>query len=141
MHYKISSVDDLSQVAKDIVELTKKVKIVAFFGPMGAGKTTLIKKICHLFGVKDEVNSPTFALVNEYKDADSKPIYHFDFYRIKKLEEVFDIGYEDYFYSGHICLLEWPQMIENLMPDEFVKVEIKLGEKETERLIDVGIQI
>ncbi len=141
MQYHISSVDDLSQVAQDIVELTKKVKIVAFYGPMGAGKTTLIKKICHLFGVKDEVNSPTFALVNEYKDADSKPIYHFDFYRIKKLEEVFDIGYEDYFYSGHICLLEWPQMIENLMPDEFVKVEIKLGEKETERLIDVGIQI
>lgn len=140
MHYKISSVDDLSQVAKDIVELTKKVKIVAFFGPMGAGKTTLIKKICHLFGVKDEVNSPTFALVNEYKDADSKPIYHFDFYRIKKLEEVFDIGYEDYFYSGHICLLEWPQMIENLMPDEFVKVEIALGEKETERLIDINIK-
>lgn len=140
MHYKISSVDDLSQVAKDIVELTKKVKIVAFFGPMGAGKTTLIKKICHLFGVKDEVNSPTFALVNEYKDADSKPIYHFDFYRIKKLEEVFDIGYEDYFYSGHICLLEWPQMIENLMPDEFVKVEIALGEEETERLIDIDIK-
>lgn len=140
MHYKISSVDDLSQVAKDIVELTKKVKIVAFFGPMGAGKTTLIKKICHLFGVKDEVNSPTFALVNEYKDADSKPIYHFDFYRIKKLEEVFDIGYEDYFYSGHICMLEWPQMIENLMPDEFVKVEIALGEKETERLIDIDIK-
>ncbi|MCQ2314112.1 MAG: tRNA (adenosine(37)-N6)-threonylcarbamoyltransferase complex ATPase subunit type 1 TsaE [Bacteroidales bacterium] len=140
MHYKISSVDDLSQVAQDIVELTKKVKIVAFFGPMGAGKTTLIKKICHLFGVKDEVNSPTFALVNEYKDADSKPIYHFDFYRIKKLEEVFDIGYEDYFYSGHICLLEWPQMIENLMPDEFVKVEIALGEKETERLIDIDIK-
>lgn len=140
MHYKISSVDDLSQAAKDIVELTKKVKIVAFFGPMGAGKTTLIKKICHLFGVKDEVNSPTFALVNEYKDADSKPIYHFDFYRIKKLEEVFDIGYEDYFYSGHICLLEWPQMIENLMPDEFVKVEIALGEKETERLIDIDIK-
>lgn len=140
MHYKISSVDDLSQVAQDIVELTKKVKIVAFFGPMGAGKTTLIKKICHLFGVKDEVNSPTFALVNEYKDADSKPIYHFDFYRIKKLEEVFDIGYEDYFYSGHICLLEWPQMIENLMPDEFVKVEIALGEKETERLIDINIK-
>lgn len=140
MHYKISSVDDLSQVAQDIVELTKKVKIVAFFGPMGAGKTTLIKRICHLFGVKDEVNSPTFALVNEYKDADSKPIYHFDFYRIKKLEEVFDIGYEDYFYSGHICLLEWPQMIENLMPDEFVKVEIALGEKETERLIDIDIK-
>lgn len=140
MNYKISSVDDLSQVAKDIVELTKKVKIVAFFGPMGAGKTTLIKKICHLFGVKDEVNSPTFALVNEYKDADSKPIYHFDFYRIKKLEEVFDIGYEDYFYSGHICLLEWPQMIENLMPDEFVKVEIALGERETERLIDIDIK-
>lgn len=140
MHYKISSVDDLSQVAKDIVELTKKVKIVAFFGPMGAGKTTLIKKICHLFGVKDEVNSPTFALVNEYKDADSKPIYHFDFYRIKKLEEVFDIGYEDYFYSGHICLLEWPQMIENLMPYEFVKVEIALGERETERLIDIDIK-
>lgn len=141
MQYHISSVDDLSQVAKDIIELTKKVKIVAFYGPMGAGKTTLIKRICHLFGVKDEVNSPTFALVNEYKDADSKPIYHFDFYRIKKLEEVFDIGYEDYFYSGYICLLEWPQMIEDLMPDEFVKVEIKLGEKETERLIDVGIQI
>lgn len=141
MQYHISSVDDLSQVAKDIIELTKKVKIVAFYGPMGAGKTTLIKRICHLFGVTDEVNSPTFALVNEYKDADSKPIYHFDFYRIKKLEEVFDIGYEDYFYSGYICLLEWPQMIEDLMPDEFVKVEIKLGEKETERLIDVGIQI
>ncbi len=139
MHYKISSVDDLSQVAKDIIELTKKVKIAAFYGPMGAGKTTLIKRICRLLGVRDEVNSPTFALVNEYKDADGKPIYHFDFYRIKKLEEVFDIGYEDYFYSGHVCLLEWPQMIDDLMPDEFVKVEIKLGEKETERLICIDV--
>ncbi len=135
--FKIHSTSELKLVADTVIQASKSSNIVALFGPMGAGKTTLIKEICHSIGVKDEVNSPTFALVNEYKDARNNPVYHFDFYRIKKLEEVFDIGYEDYFYSNHLCLIEWPQMIENLLPQDVVTVEISLGETETERNITI----
>jgi tRNA threonylcarbamoyladenosine biosynthesis protein TsaE len=97
--------------------------VFAFYGKMGAGKTTFIKAICEELGVKDVITSPTFAIVNEYT-TDNSSIYHFDFYRIKKLEEVYDMGFEDYFYSGSLCLIEWPELIEEVLPDDAVKVNI-----------------
>ena len=92
---------------------------------MGAGKTTFIKALCEVLGVEDVITSPTFAIINEYTDGNGDPIYHFDFYRIKKLEEVYDMGYEDYFYSGNLCLLEWPELIEEILPENVIKVTIE----------------
>ena len=110
-------------------------RVVVIGGKNGAGKTTLIKNLCAKLGVQDEVNSPTFALVNEYQTENLDSVFHFDFYRIKSLEEVFDIGYEDYFYGGSLCLLEWPELIDPLMPEHFIKVEITLGDTDTSRKI------
>jgi tRNA threonylcarbamoyladenosine biosynthesis protein TsaE len=92
---------------------------------MGAGKTTFTKAICEVLGVEDVINSPTFAIVNEYRSAEAELIYHFDFYRIKKIEEVYDMGYEDYFYSGALCFIEWPELVEDLLPEGTVKVTIE----------------
>ena len=114
----------LRQAAKTFVEHMGNSTIFAFYGSMGAGKTTFIKALCEQMGVEDVVASPTFAIVNEYTSGNGKPIYHFDFYRIEKLEEVYDMGYEDYFYSGNICLLEWPELIEDILPNESVRVTI-----------------
>ena len=101
-------------------------KVFAFYGKMGAGKTTFVKAICECLGVDDVITSPTFAIVNEYTSATTgDAIYHFDFYRIKKLEEVYDMGYEDYFYSGSLCFLEWPELIEDLLPEDATKVTIE----------------
>lgn len=117
---------DLPAVATAIIELSQMHKLVAFYGQMGAGKTTLIKQICAQLGVMQEVSSPTFALVNEYETNNQQIVYHFDFYRIKNLEEVYDIGYEDYFYSNNLCLMEWPENIEPLLQNEqVIKVHIK----------------
>ena len=98
--------------------------VFAFYGKMGAGKTTFIKAVCEELGVEDVINSPTFAIVNEYVDGKGAPVYHFDFYRIKGLQEVMDMGYEDYVYSGNVCFMEWPELIENLLPDDAVRVTI-----------------
>lgn len=118
--------NNLPEVAKAIIQLSQKHKLVAFYGQMGAGKTTLIKQICAQLGVMQEVSSPTFALVNEYETSTQQIVYHFDFYRIKNLEEVYDIGYEDYFYSNNLCLMEWPENIEQLLQNEDVlKVHIQ----------------
>ena len=116
----------LQEAAKTFVENMDNNKIFAFYGEMGAGKTTLIKAICEQMGVRDTVTSPTFAIVNEYLDGRENSIYHFDFYRIEKLEEVYDMGYEDYFYSGNVCFLEWPELIEDILPSETVRVTITL---------------
>lgn len=137
--FEINSVEELSQVSDYLLSLRSSSDIVAFYGPMGAGKTTLIKNLCHQMGVTDEVNSPTFAIVNEYVTLEGESVYHFDFYRIKRLEEVFDIGYENYFYSGNWCLLEWPEMIEPLMPEEFIRVDISLGDTDDSRKIVVSL--
>lgn len=137
--FEINSVEGLSQVSDYLLGLRSSSDIVAFYGPMGAGKTTLIKNLCHQMGVTDEVNSPTFAIVNEYVTLEGESVYHFDFYRIKRLEEVFDIGYENYFYSGNWCLLEWPEMIEPLMPEEFIRVDISLGDTDDSRKIVVSL--
>ena len=136
--FEINSVEELSQVSEYLLGLRDESDIIAFYGPMGAGKTTLIKNLCHRMGVTDEVNSPTFAIVNEYVTMEAESVYHFDFYRIKKLEEVYDIGYENYFYSGNLCLLEWPEMIEPLMPEKFIRVDIALGDTDDSRRIVVS---
>ncbi len=133
--FKIDSVEALSEVSDYLISLREEADVIAFYGSMGAGKTTLIKNLCHRMGVTDEVNSPTFAIVNEYVTEEGESVYHFDFYRIKKLEEAYDIGYENYFYSGNLCLIEWPEMIEPLLPDKYIRVEIQLGETDDERNI------
>ena len=99
-------------------------RVFAFYGKMGAGKTTFIKAMCEELGVTDVINSPTFAIVNEYMDGKGEAIYHFDFYRIKRVEEVYDIGFDEYIYSGNLCLMEWPELIEQLLPEETVRVDI-----------------
>jgi tRNA threonylcarbamoyladenosine biosynthesis protein TsaE len=106
-------------------------KVLAFYGEMGAGKTTLIKAICTEFGVTDNISSPTFSIVNEYKGRNGKKTYHFDFYRIKSQDEAYDLGYEEYFYSGAICLIEWPEKVKDLLPLEITKVVITKGEGES----------
>ena len=126
MEILVKSIAELDNIAQQIIETYKTSRIFAFYGEMGAGKTTLIKTICKYLNVKQTVNSPTFSLVNEYPATDGASIYHFDFYRIKKITEVFDIGYEEYFYSGNYCFIEWPEKIENLLPDDFIRVDITI---------------
>ena len=105
--------------------IENKGLVIAFYGKMGAGKTTFIKALCEELGVEDVITSPTFAIVNEYSLPSQEALYHFDFYRIKKLEEVYDMGYEDYFYSGNLCLIEWPELIEELLPENALRVTIE----------------
>ena len=137
--YYITTLDGLSQVSDCLIQMSQKANVIAFYGAMGAGKTTLIKNLCHKLGVSDEVNSPTFAIVNEYLDKDQNPIYHFDFYRIKKLEEAYDIGYENYFYSDNLCLIEWPEMIEPLLPERYIRVDIALGDNDCSRVVKCSL--
>lgn len=124
---RIESLDALGTAAQQFIDGIGDARVIAFYGSMGAGKTTFIKALCQHLGVEDVITSPTFALVNEYTDGQNNPIYHFDFYRIKKLEEVYDMGYEDYFYSGNLCLLEWPELIEEILPDDAVRVKITVA--------------
>lgn len=124
MKIENKSLDQMAEAAKLFIANMGNARVFAFYGKMGAGKTTFIKAVCQQLGVDDVITSPTFALVNEYTDGRGNPIYHFDFYRIKKIDEVFDMGYEDYFYSGSLCFLEWPELIEDLLPGDAVKVTI-----------------
>ena len=124
--YRTVNLTDLEARAKDLLTLAEEQRIWLFFGDMGAGKTTLIKALCKALGVKDVVGSPTFSIVNEYQtDADEK-VFHFDFYRIKNEEEAYDIGTEDYFYSGRYCFIEWPEKIPSLIPTQHIKVNIQV---------------
>ena len=118
------SVDDLKKAAEQFLEQFKDERVFAFYGKMGAGKTTFIKVLCRALGSTDPITSPTFALVNEYTTSDMERIFHFDFYRIKTLEEAMDIGFDDYIYSGKYCFMEWPELVETLLPERLVKVEI-----------------
>jgi tRNA threonylcarbamoyladenosine biosynthesis protein TsaE len=125
MNFEINSLTALSSAAKALLNFAEKEKVFIFEGEMGAGKTTFIKAICVELGVKDSVNSPTFSIVNEYATAEAT-VYHFDFYRIKDIREAYDIGYEEYFYSGNLCLIEWPERIAEILPETYIKVEIKV---------------
>lgn len=125
MEIKIQSLEEISSAARQFVESIGERRIFAFYGSMGAGKTTFIKAICEELGVEDVITSPTFAIVNEYTTGTGKPLYHFDFYRIKKLDEFYDMGGEDYFGSGNLCFIEWPELIEDVLPEEAVIVNIK----------------
>ncbi len=118
------AITDLDKAVRAIVEVGKQADIWLFIGEMGAGKTTLIKAICESLNVIDTVSSPTFSIVNEYLTADEKTLYHFDFYRLSNEEEAFNIGVEEYFYSGNICMIEWAQRIEGLLPEEFLRIDI-----------------
>lgn len=120
----IHNIDDLERAAKEFVAAMDNRRVYAFYGSMGAGKTTFIRAVCQALGVSDVVNSPTFAIVNEYLDANGETIYHFDFYRIRRIEEAQDIGYDDYIYSGRVCFIEWPELIEPLLPNDAVRVRI-----------------
>ena len=127
MEIKIKDLGNIQEAARLFIEQIGDHKVFAFYGKMGAGKTTFIKAICEELGVNDVITSPTFAIINEYRTSPKgrlveTTIYHFDFYRIKKLEEVYDMGYEDYFYSGALCFIEWPELIEELLPEDTVKV-------------------
>lgn len=125
MEIKIQSPAQLPEAAKQFVQAMDQNTVFAFYGKMGTGKTTFIKAICEELGVTDVINSPTFSIVNEYRsDTTGELIYHFDFYRIKKIEEVYDMGYEDYFDSGAVCFIEWPELIDDLLPGDAVKVSI-----------------
>lgn len=126
MTITIQTPADLPQAARSFVGAMGGSSVFAFYGKMGAGKTTFIKALCQELGVTDVVNSPTFSIVNEYRSGRSgELIYHFDFYRIEKLEEVYDLGYEDYFYSGALCLIEWPELVEELLPPDAARVTIE----------------
>ena len=124
MEIHIKDIANIQEAAREFVNQMGDATIFAFYGKMGAGKTTFIKAVCEALGVNDVVTSPTFAIINEYS-LPSGSIYHFDFYRIKKLSEVYDMGYEDYFYSGSYCFIEWPELIEEILPDDAVRISIE----------------
>ena len=121
MEIKIKNLDTIREAAREFISQMGESHVFAFYGKMGSGKTTFIKALCEELGVNDVITSPTFAIVNDYT-ANEESIYHFDFYRIKKLEEVYDMGFEEYFYSGNYCFIEWPELVEPLLPDDTLRV-------------------
>lgn len=125
MNITINSLSDLPKVAKQLLVFAQDEKIFIFNGEMGAGKTTFIKCFCSILGIKDVVSSPTYSIVNEYESINER-VFHFDFYRIKNIDEAYDLGYEEYFYGGGICLIEWPEKVETLLPAHYIKVEISI---------------
>ncbi len=124
MEITIKDLSDLPAAAKQLLPIIEGRRVVALYGEMGAGKTTLISALLRALGSEDEVTSPTFALVNEYRTGEDHPIYHFDFYRIENLSEAYDLGYEEYFFSGNLCLVEWPEKIAPLLPSDTLRLEI-----------------
>lgn len=131
MTITINNIESLPQAAHDFIANMGDNTVFAFYGEMGAGKTTFIKAICDVLGVEDEVNSPTFAIVNEYRSATAELIYHFDCMRIKEIEEALDFGFEDYMECGALCFIEWPEMVEELLPGDAVEVKISVAEDGT----------
>ncbi len=122
---RIDNLADIRKIARQFIDAMDGHTIFALYGKMGVGKTTFTKALCEELGVQDVINSPTFAIVNEYEAGNGDPVYHFDFYRIKRLAEAYDIGFEEYLDSGYLCLIEWPELIEELLPDETVRVTIE----------------
>lgn len=136
MNFVLKDISDIDTAANIFVEKFGDKKIFAFYGEMGAGKTTFIKAVCKSMEVTGTITSPTFSLVNEYETDNGMTIYHFDFYRIENIEEVYDFGYEDYFYSDKMCFIEWPELVETLLPEDVVEVKISVDDNE-QRLISV----
>jgi len=130
------SLEESHKVIENILPLLQLNKIIIFDGMMGSGKTTLIKNLCKALNVIDKVNSPTYSLVNEYKTSNQEIIYHFDFYRINDLEEAFDMGAEEYFYSGNLCLIEWADKVMEIVPDVFLKISIQYQEEKRNYIIE-----
>ena len=128
---KINRLEEYPAAAKEFIKEMGEERIFAFYGSMGTGKTTFIKSICEEMGVTDAINSPTFAIVNEYKGGKGETIFHFDFYRIKSLAEVYNMGYEVYLYSDAICFMEWPELVEELLPADCIRVDIEENEDGT----------
>ena len=136
MEFRIKDEEELKQAAEYIIQQYSSDYIFIFKGPMGAGKTTFIKQICKALGVVSETSSPTFSLINEYETSSGEVVYHFDFYRLESEEEAYDYGYEEYFYSGNKCFIEWPEKIPGLIPDKFITIEIEVDGNE--RVIRTG---
>jgi len=134
MKIVVNCVSELERAATSLLELINDHTIVCFYGEMGVGKTTFIKEICKNLGVEDVVSSPTFSIINEYLTENDESVYHFDFYRIEE-EEAFDIGYEEYFYQGNLCLIEWPEKISSIIPENIMKVQITRNEEQ--RIIEI----
>ncbi|MAC95583.1 MAG: tRNA (adenosine(37)-N6)-threonylcarbamoyltransferase complex ATPase subunit type 1 TsaE [Flavobacteriales bacterium] len=134
---RTQQLEDLPRIVQEILALKGKEQILAFSGEMGAGKTTLISAICNALKVQDAISSPTYSLVNEYLRENGEKVYHFDFYRIDSEEEAMDMGVEDYFESGALCLVEWPEKIENLLPENYIHVKISL--QKTERIFNLEL--
>ena len=128
--FVIRQEEELQNVAKALLKELKNHHVIAFYGELGAGKTTLIKVLCKHLGSEDIITSPSFSLINEYMGSQGQTIYHFDFYRIEKIEEIFDFGYEEYFFSGHYCFIEWPEKIESLLPPDTLHLHIYLKKDE-----------
>lgn len=128
---RIDGIGDLRRAAAEFLQKKGDGNIIAFYGKMGAGKTTFITALCQELGVEDTVNSPTFTIVNEYQDGRGEPVYHFDFYRIESLREATDIGLDEYLWSGCLCLMEWPEKIEPLLPEETLRLEIEVIDENT----------
>lgn len=138
MELLLNNLSEIDILANKFVENMNHRKVFAFYGEMGAGKTTFIKAVCKILGVTETITSPTFAIINEYKKSDSEAIFHFDFYRIKNIEEAYDFGYEDYFYSEQLCFIEWPELVEPLLPENVVRVQITVQDND-QRLISIEL--
>lgn len=136
MHHIITirNIEDLGRAAREFLKEIGSRKIIAFYAPMGAGKTTFTTAICKELGVDDPVCSPTFTILNEYLSSDGEPVYHFDFYRIKDIREAVDIGFDDYLYSGSLCIIEWPENVEELLPEETLEVHISVNPDQSRAL-------
>ena len=135
---RCSGVSDLDRIAGELISLYPGKRIFALSGPMGSGKTTFIQALCRRLNVVDVVNSPTFSIVNEYLTGEGASVFHFDLYRIRKADELLDIGYEDYFYSGDYCFIEWPELAADLIPDESVYLTIEVEEPGNDRIFTIG---
>ena len=136
-HQQINSIESLDKSARQLLDAFPDNRIFAFYGEMGAGKTTFIKALCRALQVKDITSSPSFGLIHEYVSETGESVYHFDFYRIETVEEIFDIGYEEYMFSGEYCFMEWPEMVETILPEETVRIAIEVvnrGERELREL-------
>ena len=136
MKIVVNCISELNEISQSIINRIGDKDIICFYGEMGVGKTTLIKALCEKLGVKDNVSSPTFSIVNEYVSLDGESIFHFDFYRMEKEEEAFDMGYEDYFYNGELCLIEWPEKVKSIIPEDIMRIDII--KNKDQRIIEIS---